>query len=557
MRLSSCLSALFLCPVLLPPAAGQDAAPATAAGKPHVSSLGAKFVNVPGTTVMFAVWETRLSEWTAFLKDTKHPWTYQTHFEQTNEHPVVGVNLQDAVAFCNWLTDTERAKRLIGNAQSYRLPTPAEWDAAVGLARGRKKVGLSAEEKLLDDRIYPWGEGWPPPPKTANFAEGEIPGYSDGYVYTAPVGSFKPSAEGIYDLAGNVWEWTQPMEIRAEPTGILRGGSWAYFRAECLTSAYAYSVPADLRAPTTGFRCVFDDKQRTATLLAANDEEKRQAIDQQLKAMNESRKVDAEAIEALRKKMQGKGDGENLPAPATLTPANADGTTFVNALGMRFVPLPDQKGKFICSTETSVRDFESWLNDTGRRWASKPSFLLGGDHPAAGVSWDDSEGFCAWMTERDRASKLIPASASYRLPTDLEWSAAAGLKDETGADPAARHLGNKTHYPWTTKPDDWTPPMLAANLDATKIPGASDSYSYTAPVNSSRPNETGLHETGGNVAEWCADVWPGAPDERVIRGGSWLSFDKEALLTSARSHALKGSTRADLGFRCVLDLGMP
>jgi formylglycine-generating enzyme required for sulfatase activity len=43
----------------------------------------------------------------------------------------------------------------------------------------------------------------------------------------------------------------------------------------------------------------------------------------------------------------------------------------------------------------------------------------------------------------------------------------------------------------------------------------------------------------------------------VIRGGSWLAYDKDALLTSARSHALKNTARADLGFRCVLDLTVP
>ncbi|MGV3664239.1 MAG: formylglycine-generating enzyme family protein, partial [Prosthecobacter sp.] len=226
-------------------------------------------------------------------------------------------------------------------------------------------------------------------------------------------------------------------------------------------------------------------------------------------------------------------------------------------LGMRFVPLEEKSRVLICATETSVDNFQGWLTDTQKTWANKPSFLLGGTHPAAGVSWDDATAFCAWLTERDRASKLIPANASYRLPKDMEWSTAAGLKGETGADPAARHLGNKTHYPWTPLPDDWKPPMLSANLDATKIGGTSDSFSYTAPVDSARPNSLGLHELGGNVAEWCEDPWPGAPEERVIRGGSWLGSDKDALLTSARAHALKSSHRSDLGFRCVLDLGAP
>jgi len=556
---SPLLPALALCLVACFAAMGQSSPQPEGASPdaPHVSSLGTRFVSVPGTTVQFAIWETRISEWNEFLRQKKHPWSYHPHFEQSPEHPVVGVNLQDAVAFCNWLTESERTKRQIDSSQSYRLPTPDEWDAAVGLARGRKKISLTAEERLLDDRIYPWGQDWPPPAKTANFADGEIPGYRDGYPYTAPVGSFPPSKEGIYDLAGNVWEWTQPVEIRAQPTGILRGGSWAYFRAECLTSAYQYVVPAELRAPTIGFRCVFDDKRRTASLLAASDAEKKQALADQMKTITDNRKVDATAVEALRKKMQGKGDDDGLPDPASLKPATADGSTFVNALGMRFVPLEEKRPVLISATETRVRDFETWLRDTGGTWKQKPSFLLGGTHPAAGVSWEDATAFCAWLTERDRASKLIPPTAAYRLPSDTEWSLAAGLKNEQGADPAARNLTDKTHYPWTPKEGDWKPPALTANLDATKIPGTTDTYSYTAPVDSARANSLGIYEIGGNVSEWCADAWPGAPEERVIRGGSWLSFDKDTLLTSARFHALKNATRADLGFRCVLDLGTP
>ncbi len=522
----------------------------------HNSSLGMRFVSVPGTTVLVAVWETRVSEWTEFMRERKYPWTFQPHFSQSPEHPVVGVNLQDAVAFCNWLTETERQNKVLNSSQAYRLPTPDEWDAAVGLARGRKKNSLTAEDRMRDDRIYPWGEAWPPPPKTANFAEGEIPGHDDGYAHTSPVGSFAASPEGIFDLSGNVWEWTQPVEIRATPTGVLRGGSWAYFRPECLTSAYQYVVPADLRAPTIGFRVVFDDKRRTANLLAASDAERKKDLAERMQELSDNRKVDTAAVEELRKQMQSKS-GATLPDVATLKPAAADGSTFLNALGMRFVPLEEKSRVLVCVTETNVDHYEAWLRDAGRSWGKKPSFLLGGTHPAAGVSWEDAAAFCVWLTERDRASKLIPATATYRLPKDLEWSVAAGLKGETGTDPAARHLGDKAHYPWTPQPDDWKPPMLVANLDATKIPGTSDSFSYTAPVDSARPNSLGLYEMGGNVAEWCEDVWPGATDERVIRGGSWLGSDKETLLTSFRSHALKNSSRSDLGFRCVLDLGTP
>ena len=95
---------------------------------------------------------------------------------------------------------------------------------------------------------------------------------------------------------------------------------------------------------------------------------------------------------------------------------------------------------------------------------------------------------------------------------------------------------------------------MSVNLDGTRIPGFSDSFSYTAPVDKSTPNSLGLYEIGGNVSEWTEDTWPSSPEERVIRGGSWLMFEHDRLLTSARDHAPKGSARADLGFRLVLEL---
>ncbi|MFM2169282.1 MAG: hypothetical protein RIS79_3653, partial [Verrucomicrobiota bacterium] len=235
------------------------------------STLGMRFVPVPGTTVLFSVYETRVSDWNAFLKTKKFPWSFQPHFKQEDNHPVVGVNLQDALTFCNWLTEKEREESLINNAQSYRLPTPEEWDAAAGLAAARKGRAFTAEDKLADSQTFLWGLLWPPPAQSANYAEHEIDGYSDGYEFTAPVGQFKASPEGLYDLAGNVWEWTDKPDLKGISTGTLRGGSWAYFRRECLVSSYRYIVPAEIRMPTVGFRCVFEDKQRTAILLAEQD----------------------------------------------------------------------------------------------------------------------------------------------------------------------------------------------------------------------------------------------------------------------------------------------
>jgi hypothetical protein len=106
-----------------------------------------------------------------------------------DDHPVVQVSWEDAEAFCRW----------VGG----RLPTHEEWEHA---ARG----GLAGKK-------YVWGDDWPPPKGVGNFADAiakrkytkwtTIDGYDDGFSDTAPVGSFKPNGYGLYDMAGNVWEW--------------------------------------------------------------------------------------------------------------------------------------------------------------------------------------------------------------------------------------------------------------------------------------------------------------------------------------------------------------
>lgn len=516
----------------------------------HDSSLGLHFVSIPGTPALLATHETRVSDWQAFVSASGREWSYKPHFEQGLDHPVVGITLEDARAFCTWLTEKERAEGKLNAAQSYRLPGRADWDAAAGLLRTRKP-DLTVEEKVADEQVFPWGMAWPPPAGVANLANGEIPGYEDPFTFTAPVGQFKPSAEGLYDLAGNVWEWCWDPEIRAEQVGVLRGGSWAYFRPECLRSDYVYAVPVDMRMPTIGFRCVFEDKQRTATMLAAAEKIKAEIRSQRREEIMGG-PVTKDDLAAMKEKLK------NTPATAAtssapLKPAEA-GQAFANALGLTFVPLPGSTILF-GSTEVRVQDYEAWLKTKGSTWENKAPFLSP-DHPAVGVTWDEAMAFCTWLTEQDRASKLIPANATYRLPADLEWSQAAGLTDETGADPAQRHEKAGRHFPWSAE-GTFPPPSSSTNLDATRIEGYRDSYSYTAPVTTEVANAKGIQGLGGNASEWCQDPWPGAESERVIRGGSWLSRDQGQLRTGHRQHAPRDSRNNSIGFRLVLELPAP
>ena len=127
------------------------------------------------------VYEVTNAQYKKFMDATGHSaprfWN-DARFNQP-EHPVVGVNWYDSGAYAQWA--------------GKRLPTEAEWEKA---ARG----GLVGKR-------YPWGDEAPDAGGTyrANYDPGNDA--ADGYAFTAPVGSFPPNGYGLYDMAGNVWEW--------------------------------------------------------------------------------------------------------------------------------------------------------------------------------------------------------------------------------------------------------------------------------------------------------------------------------------------------------------
>lgn len=255
------------------------------------------------------------------------------------------------------------------------------------------------------------------------------------------------------------------------------------------------------------------------------------------------------------------------PPPTTPAPPNPATATkdapFVNSLGMVFVPVP-QTRVLACVWETRVQDFAAFADATsydatshvfslrkgawethGDSWRS-PGFAQTGAHPVCGVNWFDAVAFCEWLTARERALGRLRAG-NYRLPTDAEWSAAAG----------------RATYPWG---EQWPPAADDANVaggeandpdNAAKwevIANRVDPYPRTGPVGRGAPNALGLFDLGGNVWEWCADPLPGKADSRVIRGGSWFSFERAYLRTDYRGDGRADSRGTVRGFRIVLAL---
>jgi formylglycine-generating enzyme required for sulfatase activity len=186
------------------------------------------------------------------------------------------------------------------------------------------------------------------------------------------------------------------------------------------------------------------------------------------------------------------------------------------------------------------------------------------EYPVVGVSWEQASAFCIWRTDFFKKSLTLPDGQMvepYRLPTEGEWEY------------AARAGKSENKYPWTTDELKDSKDCFMANFKPGDGDYTEDGHLITARVASFTPNEFGLYDMAGNVAEWTSTVYyesgpkqmsdinpeiryeaaredPYDMKKKVVRGGSWKDVAR-FIRSDMRTFEYQNETRSYIGFRCV------
>jgi serine/threonine protein kinase/Leucine-rich repeat (LRR) protein len=304
----------------------------------------------------------------------------------------------------------------------------------------------------------------------------------------------------------------------------------------------------------------------------------RQRLDEALEMKSQREALSAAWLQPPR------GIGLRIPAAAVATPPKPLGAEsaarapvaaaatikdpFINSLGMKLVPVPGTNVLF-CIHETRRKDYAAYaaqVSFVNEEWMSQQyEGVPAGDqddHPVVGVSWEDAQAFCTWLSQKE--------GKAYRLPTDEEWTIAVGLgrKERFGRNvtPESLHMKEITEFPWAGN----FPPRVRDNAgnyadkawhekfpNAPWLEGYSDGFATTAPVMSFKPNKIGLYDMGGNVWEHVEDWLNNTKTERVSRGASFYQSERDSLLSSYRLSAPPNGRYFHHGFRIVVENRLP
>jgi len=212
-----------------------------------------------------------------------------------------------------------------------------------------------------------------------------------------------------------------------------------------------------------------------------------------------------------------------------------------------------------------VRDFAYSYNEPmAKKYFGHPAF---GNYPVVGVNWKQATAFCEWRTNFYNSfleSKKRTSETDYRLPTEAQWEY------------AARGGRSQSPYPWGGPYLRNKKGCLLANFKPGRGNYPEDGGFYTVRADAYWPNDFGLYNMAGNVAEWTSSLYyeggynfqhdmnpdirmnakesdPPRMKRKVLRGGSWKDVG-HFLQTSTRNYEYQDTSKSYIGFRCVIDL---
>lgn len=535
------------------------------------------------------VFEVTRGQFAAFVQDSKYPagagdrparldedQMYFRHIQSreapppADEHPVVNISWNDADVFCRWLS--RRTGRRVG------LPSEVQWVyAARAGVRTRYLWGDNPDD----------GKGWcnaaDASLKKLSTVERVYPAaaWDDGYAATAPVGRFKPNAFALYDVDGNVSEFCRDAYGSDELSeiGLYGGALDAYARAArggnwSTLARMTHRVKCDPFAvgAATGFRVVVEIPQAAQagrqggwplySRWPFDSAEAMRRQDETAKALGLEKVFTLRLADGAKMRLvlipAGKftmGSFGSQPSLPDQRPPHEVTITEPFYIGMHEVT----RGQFAALME-DFRGYRTEASARGRFGPASgvlrvsPGFEQTDDHPVVNVTWNDATVFCRWFSRKTGQAIGLPTEAQWeyacRAGSDgrFPWGDAAGKALFNGPDRSTR----QKHPTWDVF--DWD-----------------DGYPFTSPVGEFEPNAFGLHDTIGNVLEWCQD-WYGEDyygqsekadppghyfgTDRVVRGGSWaqLLIDHGC---AVRDKRIPATDRDYLGFRVVMKLPQP
>ncbi|MBS1908677.1 MAG: SUMF1/EgtB/PvdO family nonheme iron enzyme [Bacteroidetes bacterium] len=212
-----------------------------------------------------------------------------------------------------------------------------------------------------------------------------------------------------------------------------------------------------------------------------------------------------------------------------------------------------------------IRDFSYSYNEPmAKKYFNHPAY---GNYPVVGVNWKQATAFCEWRTHYLNSfleSKKRTAESDFRLPTEAQWEY------------AARGGRSQAPYPWGGLYLRNKKGCLLANFKPGRGNYPEDGGLYTVRADAYWPNDFGLYNMAGNVAEWTSSLYyegsynfqhdmnpdvrytakdsdPPRMKRKVIRGGSWKDVG-HFLQTGTRAYEYQDTAKSYIGFRCVIDL---